>query len=64
MCHASASGSQVLWKGEKLPVATFEDYCKLYLGAEQHVYQRLSERWEICVAPTDDQGFQQVQSQL
>ena len=51
---------QVMWNGEKLPVGTFEDYCKLYLGAEQHVYHHFSDRWEICVAPTDEQGFQQV----
>lgn len=49
-----------MWNGEKLPVGNFEDYCKLYLGAEQHVYHRFSDRWEICVAPTDEQGFQQV----
>lgn len=49
-----------MWNGEKLPVGNFEDYCKLYLGAEPHVYHRFSDRWEICVAPTDEQGFQQV----
>ena len=57
---ANASHVQVMWNGEKLPVGTFEDYCKLYLGDTPHVYQRLSDRWEICVAATDEQGFQQV----
>ena len=51
--------------GTKLPVNDFKSYVDLFLGAKlaadavPRVYERVSDRWEVCVAASDD-GFQQV----
>jgi len=56
---------KVYLDGERVPVADFKSYVDLYIGAKgsegakPRVYEKVSERWEVCVAPSDD-GFAQV----
>ncbi|XP_057989505.1 DNA topoisomerase 2 [Hevea brasiliensis] len=52
--------------GKRVPIKSFQDYVKLYLesdseskDAPKSFYQKVSERWEICVSITEGQ-FQQV----
>lgn len=49
--------------GSRLPIKTFADYCDMYLGPKDNgvprIYERVNDRWEICVSATDGQ-FQQV----
>lgn len=51
--------------GERVPVSDFKSYVDLYIGtkgaegAKPRVYEKVSDRWEVCVAPSDD-GFTQV----
>jgi hypothetical protein len=61
--HVDSLPPQVYLNGKQLPVKTFQDYCEMYLGDKvtgpPRVYERVNERWEVCVSPTDGQ-FQQV----
>jgi hypothetical protein len=54
---------QVYLNGSKLPVKSFTDYCDLYLGPKENgvprVYEKVNDRWEVCISATDGQ-FQQV----
>jgi hypothetical protein len=54
---------QVYLNGTRLPIKTFVDYCDMYLGPKDNgvprIYERVNDRWEICVSATDGQ-FQQV----
>lgn len=47
----------------RLPIKQFQDYVDLYLGPKENgvprIYERVNERWELCISPTDGQ-FQQV----
>ena len=53
---------QVILNGSKLPVKTFQDYVNLYLGpGTQRVYEKLGERWEVCISLAEQGQFQQVQ---
>lgn len=48
--------------GEKLDIKNFRDYCDLYLLTRQgvpQIYEKCSDRWEICVSLTE-RGFNQV----
>eukprot|EP00931_Biecheleriopsis_adriatica_P072603 TRINITY_DN46_c1_g1_i1.p1 TRINITY_DN46_c1_g1~~TRINITY_DN46_c1_g1_i1.p1 ORF type:complete len:1267 (-),score=369.54 TRINITY_DN46_c1_g1_i1:40-3531(-) len=48
--------------GEKLDVKNFRDYCDLYLLTRQgvpQIFEKCSDRWEICVSLTES-GFNQV----
>ncbi|CAJ1384038.1 unnamed protein product, partial [Effrenium voratum] len=52
----------VYLNGDKLDVKSFRDYCDLYLLTRQgvpQVYEKCSDRWEICVSLTES-GFNQV----
>lgn len=52
---------QVILNGTKLPVKTFQDYVNLYLGpGTQRVYEKLGERWEVCISLAEQGQFQQV----
>eukprot|EP00434_Breviolum_minutum_P040391 symbB.v1.2.035890.t1/scaffold4941.1/size32609/5 len=47
--------------GEKLDIKNFRDYCDLYLLTRQgvpQIYEKCSDRWEICVSLTES-GFNQ-----
>lgn len=52
---------QVFLNGEKLPVKAFQDYVELYLPDKTapRIYERFSDRWEVCITPSDGQ-FHQV----
>lgn len=48
--------------GEKLDIKNFRDYCDLYLLTRQgvpQIYEKCSDRWEICVSLTES-SFNQV----
>jgi len=52
----------VYLNGEKLDVKSFRDYTDLYLLTRQgvpQVYEKCSDRWEVCLSLTEG-GFQQV----
>jgi DNA topoisomerase-2 len=53
----------VYLNGARLPVKSFSDYCELYLGPKDsgvpRIYERVNDRWEVCISATDGQ-FQQV----
>ena len=54
--------TQVYLNGERLPVKGFADYVNLYLAgkeASQRCYEKVNDRWEICIAVSEGQ-FQQV----
>lgn len=44
-------------------VCTLQEYCDLYLGPKEagpaRFYERVTDRWEVCISCTDGQ-FQQV----
>lgn len=49
--------------GETIPTKTFVDYVGLYLGDAEtvpRVYSRVNQRWEIVVATSNDDHFEQV----
>ena len=54
---------QVLLNGTRIGVKSFQDYVDLYLGPKENgvprIYERVNDRWEICISTTDGQ-FQQV----
>jgi DNA topoisomerase-2 len=53
----------VYYNGQRLAVKNFQDYVNLYLGPTDNgvarVFEKVGDRWEICISPTDGQ-FQQV----
>eukprot|EP00798_Chlamydomonas_sp_ICE-L_P004493 gene4493-14649_t len=55
-------GCKVYLDGIRLPVKSFSDYVDLYLGPKEagvvRVYERINERWEVCVSATDGQHNQ------
>lgn len=56
---------QVFLNGTRLPIKSFSDYVDLYLGPKDdgvpRVYERVNDRWEVCISATDGQ-FQQVRA--
>ena len=56
-------GVKVYYNGARLAVKHFQDYVSLYLGPKDtgapRVHERVGDRWEVIVSPTDGQ-FQQV----
>lgn len=50
---------QVYCNGKRVPIKSFQDYVDLYLGPKDggvpRVYERFSDRWEVCFATTDGQ---------
>ena len=54
---------QVFYNGQRIKVKTFQEYVEMYLGPKDtgvpRVYERFSDRWEVCVATTEGQ-FNQV----
>lgn len=53
-----------MWlNGARVKVKTFQEYVEMYLGPKEggapRVYERISDRWEVCVATTEGQ-FNQV----
>lgn len=45
--------------GKALGLKSFEDYCALFHPGSGHVYHKVNKRWELLVARSDGDGFQQ-----
>lgn len=64
---ACLPASQVYLNGTRLPVKTFQEYVEQYLGPKDNgvprIYERVNDRWEICISTTEGQ-FQQVSRAL
>lgn len=58
---AGCSGERcnVSLNGKKLGVKTFEDYCALFHAGTGHARVQIGKRWEVLVARSDGDGFQQ-----
>lgn len=54
--------TQVYYNGQRLAVKNFQDYVNLYLGPADNgiarVFEKVGDRWEICISPTDGQSQQ------
>eukprot|EP00887_Chlorella_sp_A99_P005643 scaffold1.g5643.t1 len=59
----SRSPLVVFYNGQRIKVKTFQEYVDMYLGPKDagvlRVYERFSDRWEVCLATSDGQ-FNQV----
>jgi len=53
-------GRQVFLNGERLPIKTFQEYVGLYIGNKDapRVYERVNDRWEVCVLASEGQFHQ------
>lgn len=63
LCALTSTDINVFFNDEKLNYKTFERYIDLYLGAKSdrfRAYEKLNDRWEICVAINDRLGLDQV----
>lgn len=53
----------MFYNGQRIKVKSFQEYVEMYLGTKDtgvpRVYERFSDRWEVCIATTDGQ-FNQV----
>ena len=60
--HAShLAALQVFLNGSRVPVKTFQDYVNLYLSpGTQRVYEKLGDRWEVCISLAEQGQFQQA----
>jgi DNA topoisomerase-2 len=59
---AGTSGDKckVYLNGKQLSVKNFEDYCELFHGEDGYAYTKIGKRWEVLVAKSDGDGFQQM----
>lgn len=46
---------KVYLNGEKIPIKTFKDYVAMYTKDSPIYYERLNERWEVAITPSDGQ---------
>ena len=46
--------------GDRLPVKSFQEYVGLYIGNKDapRVYERVNDRWEVCVLASEGQFHQ------
>jgi len=58
---AGTSGERctVQLDGKKLPIKSFIDYCGYFHSAETYAHAKIGKRWELLVAKSDGEGFQQ-----
>lgn len=58
---AGCSGERctVSLNGKKVAIKTFEDYCALFHSGAGHARAQIGKRWEVLVARSDGDGFQQ-----
>ena len=56
----SVCGPQVFLNGERLPIKSFQEYVGLYISNKDapRVYERVNERWEVCVLASEGQFHQ------
>jgi len=52
--------TKVYWNKYEIPIKTFEDYVKLYIGDQPRVYEKLDDYWEMAVTYSNDDDFDQV----
>merc|ERR1719359_878544 len=45
--------------GKQLAVKSFDDYCALFHAGTGHARAKIGKRWEVLVARSDGDGFQQ-----
>ncbi len=59
MICALACLRQVYYNGKKVPIKSFQDYVDQYLGPKDtgapRVYEKVNDRWEVCISTTDGQ---------
>ncbi len=62
VCVCMCVCTKVFWNGERLPIKSFSEYVDLYLGPKEagvpRVYEKLNDRWEVCISPTDGNAQQ------
>jgi len=53
-------GRQVFLNGERLPIKSFQEYVGLYIANKDapRVYERVNDRWEVCVLASEGQFHQ------
>lgn len=58
---AGTSGARcaVHLDGKPLPLKAFEEYCALFHPGAGHAFTKVGKRWEVLVARSDGDGFQQ-----
>lgn len=58
------TGVNVHYNNVRIPIRDFNQYTNLYLGprneGRKRVYCKVNDRWEVCVAMSEDNEFQQV----
>ena len=60
ICAWTDSDISVHYNNKKLKCKDFDKYVDLYLNNNKKVYEKLNDRWEICVSTSNDNVFQQV----
>ena len=60
MCAWTDSNISIYYNNEKIKYKDFDKYVELYLGDNPRVYDKLNDRWEICVSTSNDNVFHQV----
>ncbi|GJU43081.1 DNA topoisomerase 2-like protein [Tanacetum coccineum] len=60
-CHRGCLGKgvKVELDGKRVPAKMFEDYVKLYLPTSMRIFEKINNRWEVCVCLADGL-FEQV----
>ena len=49
----------VYYNNKKINVKTFEQYCCLYLNDSKKIYDKIQDRWEVCLSVSDTDKFEQ-----
>ena len=55
--------TKIFLNGERLKVKGFSDYVDLYLEGRESapkIFEKVNDRWEVCVTISDSGAFQQV----
>ena len=61
----TTSKVKMIYNKEVIPVKNFQQYVDLYIGKKdgdigKRVYEKLNERWEVCISISPTQQFEQV----
>jgi len=59
LAGTSRANCKVYLNGKKLDIKEFADYCDLFHSEDSYAYKKIG-RWEILVAKSDGDGFQQM----
>lgn len=55
----SPSSLQIYFNNQRIRLKGFKEYARLHIGGQPLAYERLSDRWEVCVTSSDGQ-FKQL----